>query len=330
MAITCHHLRYKLHTTDNAVSRTITGDTLPKLPDTGMDIVQLITGVPFTEFTCTTPNARQWYQVYSFHKLLELKFKQDAAAETLTLTEITVNGRGCEIVPYRPEQITANAEQYGFRLVECHYNLDISPDVVNYSTVLQHLSPDKRGFTANATVAPYQPKDEHYTSDVIPTAKSGYSKAPKSAGYRAGDKGANGYSVAFYASAEVHTDLPAGTWRMEVQAAGTAARQLMLEADKSAATLALISKRITFRSLDQTNKNRAERRITRWWSKIMQGAGSFRIIKNNYTPDIERKKQRFMLEMKKRQLILGDSLFWEWFNLFKSENDFTGFEGGHP
>ncbi|MGE3258533.1 MAG: hypothetical protein AB7J94_02695, partial [Geobacter sp.] len=99
-----------------------------------LDPIQLITGFRFADFRRKTASSTNSYKpVYTVHGLVDVTFRR--FADDYIVDHIIVHGRGCRVVPYRPEQMAVTAASYGFRLDTLHYNVDISPSVVTWSTI---------------------------------------------------------------------------------------------------------------------------------------------------------------------------------------------------
>jgi hypothetical protein len=273
-----------------------------KLEQQPFDVVQLITGIPFHKLKRRSQSQTNAYKpVFTLDNMVDVQFRK--YGDKRILESITVHGRGWDIVPYSVPKMVATAKKHGLVLDVVHYKLDVSPDIISFQTIEHHFK--EKGFTSTATATTYISED-----------RAGGTKAT---GWRVGSLGHNGYAVSIYPSSLIHYELPNGTWRIEVQAKGQAANQLLDQPDTPAAVLALISNRITFRSTTSRNSNRSQRPVPKWWSSILQGAGSFRITHSNPTPVLENRKKRFVADLYSRCTSLGEPIFTEALSEFVSK-----------
>lgn len=265
-------------------------DSLEQLP---LDVVQLITGIPFHKFKRRTASQTNSFKpVFTLNDLVDVRFRK--WGERHLLESIVVHGKGWQVVPYSVQKMVATAAKHGLNLDVVHFKFDVSRDVISFETIDNHFT--KKSFTSNATASTFLSADKP--------------DGTKATGWRVGSTGHNGYTVSFYESAKVHYELPNGTWRIEVQAKGKAASELLAEKDLTASVLALVNNRIKFRSVSN-NSNRSQRPIPRWWNNIVQGAGSFRVTHSNSTPVLENRKKRLVSDLCSRCTSLGEPVFTE-------------------
>lgn len=258
-----------------------------------LDVVQLITGIPFHKFKPRTASRTNSFKpVFTLNNLVDVRFRM--WDDRHLLESIVVHGKGWQVVPYSVQKMVATASNYGLKLDVVHCKFDVSGDEVSFETIDNHFT--KKSFTSNATATQFISEDK---------------ATGKATGWRVGSTGHNGYTVSFYEASKVHYELPAGTWRIEVQAKGKAASELLAESDLTAAVLALVNNRIKFRSLTSNNSNRSQRPIPRWWNSIVQGAGSFRVTHSNSTPVLENRKKRLVSDLYSRCTSLGEPVFTE-------------------
>lgn len=257
-----------------------------------LDVIHAITGLPFKNFKRRTASQTNSYRfVYTLNNLVDVKFRK--YGENYVVDSIVVHGKGWQIVPYSAQKMVATAATYGLKLDIVHYKLDVSRDVVSFDTLDNHFL--KKSYTSNATATPFHSADK--------------ADGTKAIGWRVGSLGHNGYCVSIYEASKVHFDLPAGTWRLELQAKGATAIELLQQKDLPSAVLSLVNNRLKFRSITSNNSNRSQRPVTRWWNSIMQGAGSFRVTHSNPAPVLEKRKERLVSDLYSRCTSLGEPVF---------------------
>lgn len=279
------------HRENALLAKDFDGETQPPL-----DAIQQIVGVPFHHFKRRTASRTNSYRpVFTFNNLVDITFRK--FGDDYVVDTITVHGRGWGVVPYSADRMILHGADFGLELYEIHHKIDIPANIVSWDTIEQHFNPVAKAFTCTAVLTPFTGKDQ--------------ADGTKITGYRAGGGNPNSYAVSFYPSWQKHLELPPGTWRIEVQSRGVVAQELMRELDRPAAVLSLIKNRINFRSLTQTNKNRSERSIPRWWTSMLQGAGAFRVARSHPAPDLERRKDRFKSDLYSRLTALGRPVFLE-------------------
>lgn len=221
--------------------------------DTFMEnLVQL----PFHKFhkrgTGNRPN-------YTHNGLVDLEFRPKPE-DTLELDRIVFHGEYFQPNDPNPARILAEAANFRFYPQRIDLKFDLSADFITYDVI-----------------------HDHFRDDLV-TSTAGYNSWRSPEGARlwyAGAKRPQGYRISFYESSKIHTGLPEGAHRIEVQLFGQDAQKFtgLYLANTTPEFLAqymlyLLEKRISFRE-PSSDTNKARWQTCQWWLDITKGAGNF-------------------------------------------------------
>lgn len=206
-----------------------------------------------------TGNASSYSINYTHKGLIDLEFKTKPE-EILELDRIVFHGEYFKPNDSNPLLILAQCGRFKFYPQRIDLKFDVSADFLPYSTI-----------------------NHHFVNDLI-TATASYQSWTSPEGARtwyAGVKRPQGYRISFYEAAKIHTGLPEGAHRVEVQLYGLEAQKFtdMYFADPtnefvSRYMLYMLDKRISFRE-PSSDSNRARWQVCQWWQDITEGAGNF-------------------------------------------------------
>lgn len=231
----------------------------PRITTDSTTFVNLMTNLvqlPFHKFGKRGTGSKPHY---THSGLIDLEFFRKPE-ETLELDRIVFHGEYFRPNDPNPARILAEAAKFNFYTQRIDLKFDLSADFVPYDVI-----------------------HEHFRNDLV-TSTAGYTPWTSPEGARlwyAGLKRPQGYRISFYEAGKIHTGLPAGAHRIEVQLSG-------LDAQKFAHgylttptnnymqqfMLYLLDKRISFRE-PSADTNKARWPVCQWWLDITAGAGNF-------------------------------------------------------
>lgn len=224
------------------------------------DLLENLVQASFDEYWKRGTGKAQNY-THQNHTDLEFFSKPE---EPLFLDRVIFHGEYFSANEKSPKRILTQAAKFKFYPQRIDLKFDISSDFLPYSVIHEHFRDDK--LTATAGYTPWTSPDG---------AKTWY----------VGTKQRNGFRASFYESAKIHTGMPEGAHRVEVQMFGAEAQKFTAQylADPtdeflSQYILYLLSKRVTFRE-PSSDTNRSRWAECRWWQDITRGAGAFSVHK---------------------------------------------------
>lgn len=271
------------------------------------DIIQNLIGISFQNFRRKTQSEKNSYSpVFTFNKLIDLTFIRFKVVEDdchiYKLNNLTIHGKGCSLVPYRANKIIKHATEHGLVLIRRDDKFDVPASIVPFATLDEHFR--SKSYTSTAAATPYFSEDKEDQPKGEEKALTWY----------VGGVNRDGYRLNIYEAWKLHPELPEGTWRLEVQSYGDTARQLTNGRSDNNDTLeqrllALIRSRLNFRSMTSGNKNLSERPVPTWWTKLLSGYGTFRLVHQANSPRVENRKNRLKSDLYSRLLALGPDVF---------------------
>lgn len=215
------------------------------------EIVQL----DFSEFEKRGTGAKPHF---TFRNLIDLEFLPKEGE--LELDRLVFHGEYFTPNDPNPARILSQIHKFNLYPQRIDLKFDVSADFVSFETIHEHFRDDNLTATAS------------YTSWTSPEgAKTWY----------CGVKRPSGYLVSFYEAWKIHTGMPEGSHRIELQLRGAEAQKFVTAfMDDSSNELLekfmlfYIEKRVTFRGLSN-DTNKARWPVCKWWQAITEGAGNF-------------------------------------------------------
>lgn len=257
--------------------------------DAFLRTVTALSPVPFEEFIQKGTGKLRDYTHQNFVILEGLPIEMVSCETTypgIELDRVVLHGEAFRFLDVDPVKILTQAPDYNFRPQRIDLCFDVSADYLPYEVINDCFVFDL--LTTRATYTPWTSKDG---------AKTWY----------CGTHQRDGYRFAFYEAAKIHSELPKGAWRIELQMYGSDSREfteLYLQDPTQeflkAYVLQKLKARLKFRIKgNDTNKDRWK--VPGWWTEIIKGAGNYSENKKVTKPVRAENKLAWLLQDHKKK-----------------------------